>query len=45
MSPAFAVRGPPCRASHRSRLGCQIKASPELEGMKIQIPEDSIDLS
>lgn len=29
----------------RSRLGCQIKVTPELEGMEIKIPEDSIDMS
>ncbi|CAM9861910.1 unnamed protein product [Ascophyllum nodosum] len=28
-----------------SRLGCQIKVTPELEGMLIKVPEDSMDQS
>ncbi|CAN0391220.1 unnamed protein product, partial [Hapterophycus canaliculatus] len=29
----------------RSRLGCQIKVTRDLEGMLIKIPEDSMDMS
>ena len=29
----------------RSRLGCQIKVTKDLEGMLIKVPEDSMDMS
>ena len=28
-----------------SRLGCQVKVTPEMEGMKVVIPDESFDLA